>query len=102
MSYLFSVGAFGAAVTLFLWLRDSRIYLRTGLAGYRTRAHQGVLYTALALLGAGIAGNETMELVGLGVVLLALYLQGRVEHEQVWTSEETISRLLGAVRRRQK
>lgn len=102
MSYLFSVGAFGAAVTLFLWLRDARIYLRTGLTGYRTRARQGVLYSALALLGAGIAWNESVELIGLGLVLLALYLQGRVEHEQVWTGEETLPRLLGAVRRRQK
>jgi len=100
MSYLFSVGAFGAAVTLFLWLRDARIFLRTGLPGYRRRAYQGVLYTALGLLGAGIAWNEPVEMIGLGLVLLALYLQGRVEHEQVWTCEETIERLLGAVRRK--
>lgn len=100
MSYLFSVGAFGAAVTLFLWLRDSRIFLRTGLPGYRRRAYQGVLFTALALLGAGMVWNESVELIGLGLVLLALYLQGRVEREQVWTSEETLARLLGAVRRK--
>jgi hypothetical protein len=42
MSYLTYVAVFGAAVTIFLWLRDARIFFRTGLAGYRKAAYWGV------------------------------------------------------------
>ena len=36
MSYLLYVALFGTAATIFLWLRDARIFFRTGLPGYRT------------------------------------------------------------------
>ena len=51
MTYLIWVAMFGTAATLFLWLRDARIFSRTGLPGYRKAAYHGVLYGALAITG---------------------------------------------------
>ncbi len=98
--YLTYIAGFGVAVTAFLWLRDLRIFSRTGLPGYRKAAYSGIMYTALALLGCFITSmTEDWVLLGLGLILLALYLQGRVERERVWHTEDTIQRLLGSVER---
>jgi len=99
MTYLLWVAAFGTAAVYFLWLRDVRIFRRTGLPGYRKAAYRGVLYAALALLGLGIALSPAWETLGIGVVLLALILQGRDEKERIWTVETTTERLFGSVRR---
>jgi hypothetical protein len=99
MSYLVYVAGFGVAVVVFLWLRDLRIYYRTGLAGYRTAAYQGVLLTALSLVGLFVTWAG-LDLLGLGLVLAALFLQGRISRERVWHSEGTLKRLLGEVERR--
>lgn len=100
MSYLAYVAGFGVAVAIFLWLRDLRIFYRTGLPGYRKAAYRGVLYTALALLGFLITSlAEAWEFLGLGLVLAGLYLQGRVERERVWHDEGTIQRFFGRVER---
>ena len=50
---------FGGAAVILLWLRDARIFFRTGLPGYRKAAYHGVLYGALGTLGilCAIAGN---------------------------------------------
>jgi hypothetical protein len=37
------------------------------------------------------------ELLGLGLILGALYLQGRIEREKVWGNEGTHKRFLGSV-----
>jgi hypothetical protein len=96
MTYLTYVAIFGAAACIFLWLRDARIFFRTGLSGYRKAAYWGVGYGALATLG--VAFTEYMlELLGLGLILGALYLQGRIEREKVWGSEGTFQRFLGSV-----
>jgi hypothetical protein len=97
MTYLTYVAIFGAAACIFLWLRDARIFFRTGLPGYRKAAYRGVAYGALATLG--VAFTEYMlELLGLGLILGALYLQGRIEREKVvWGSEGTLQRFLGSV-----
>ncbi|HOI57308.1 MULTISPECIES: ABC transporter permease [unclassified Methanoculleus] len=90
MSYLAYVAGFGVAVTVFLWLRDLRIFSRTGLSGYRKAAYWGVPCTALALIGffvTAFAGG--WEYLGLGLVLLGLYLQGRVDRENVWLHHES-------------
>ncbi|HOI14120.1 MAG TPA: ABC transporter permease [Methanoculleus sp.] len=100
MSYLAYVAGFGVAVTLFLWLRDLRIFYRTGLAGYRKAAYLGVPFTALALLGFFVtAYAEAWEYLGLGLVLLALYLQGRVNRENVWHGEGAAERFFGKAER---
>ncbi len=96
MTYLTYIAMFGAAVTVFLWLRDARIFFRTGLPGYRKAAYHGVVYGAIATLGVMVTVSM-LELLGLGLILGALYLQGRIEREKVWGSEGTLQRLLGSV-----
>lgn len=100
MSYLIYVAMFGAAAVLFLWLRDARIYYRTGLPGYRKAAYHGVGFGALASLGGAFTLTmPDFELLGLGLILLALYLQGRIEREKVWKNEDTFTRFIGSVPR---
>jgi hypothetical protein len=101
MSYLLYIAYFGAAAVIFLWLRDARIFFLTGLPGYRKAAYWGVLYGALGTLGVlcTIAG-DTFELLGLGLILAALYLQGQMTREKVWTGKEsTLDRMWGSVKR---
>jgi hypothetical protein len=98
MTYLIVVAMFGTGTTLFLWLRDARIFFRTGLPGYRKAAYYGVLYGALASLGYLVALTmESFELLGLGLILAALYLQGKIEREKVWKNETTLGRFFGSV-----
>jgi hypothetical protein len=103
MSYLLYVALFGTVAVIFLWLRDARIYYRTGLPGYRKAARYGVLYGALATLGFLIALLGTSaEVLGIGIVLIALFLRDRGTREKVWTDESTMERFLGSVRYRKK
>jgi hypothetical protein len=114
MSYLVFVAYLGAAAVIFLWLRDARIYYRTGLPGYRKAAYYGVLYGAMATLGGSLAatfdaaaaaaptpeaasGALNCEVVGLGLIVLAVYLQGLHKKERVWTTEPVLDRALGSV-----
>ncbi|MDD1669042.1 MAG: ABC transporter permease, partial [Methanomicrobiales archaeon] len=92
MSYLLFVAGFGVAVTYLLWGRDVRIFLRTALPGYRTAAYHGVAYATLALVAFDVAVIWD-EIVGLGLILLALYLQGRETREKVFTDEPPLDRL---------
>jgi hypothetical protein len=98
MTYLIYVASFGAAAVFFLWIRDARIFCRTGLPGYRTAAYRGVIFGAIALLGVFLTAYWS-ELIGLAVILGALYLQGRCPREKVWKGDEnTWERLLGVAR----
>ena len=100
MSYLIYVAMFGAGAVLFLWLRDARIYFRTGLPGYRKAAYHGVGYGALASLGGAFTLTmPDFELLGLGLILAAMYLQGRIVREKVWGNEDTFTRFIGSVPR---
>ena len=100
MTYLIYVAIFGTAATLFLWLRDARIFFRTGLFGFRKAAYHGVLYGALASLGSIVTLTmPAFELLGLGLILAALYLQGKIVREKVWKDEGTLERFLGSVSR---
>jgi hypothetical protein len=96
MTYLTYVAIFGAAATIFLWLRDARIFFRTGLPGYRKAAYWGVAYGAVATLGVAFA-QSMLELLGLGLILGALYLQSRIKREKVWGNEGMFQRFLGSV-----
>jgi len=101
MTYLIWVALFGTAATLFLWLRDARIFFRTGLPGYRKAAYYGILYGALASLGSMVTLTMSdFELLGLGLILAALYLQGRIVREKVWKDEGTLDRFFGSVPKR--
>ncbi|WP_253488279.1 ABC transporter permease [Methanocalculus alkaliphilus] len=97
MNILFYVTCFGAAVVIFLWLRDLRIYGRTGKAGYRRAALRGVFWSATGLAGVA-AADFNQPFIGIALVLGALYMQGQDERERVWTSEGSLERFLGAVR----
>jgi hypothetical protein len=99
MSYLLYVALFGAIAVLFLWLRDIRIYYRTGLPGFRKAAYYGVLYGALATGGVLVAlYNPAAEVIGIGIVMAALFLQEKGTREKVWKNETTLERFLGSVR----
>jgi hypothetical protein len=95
MSYLVYVAIFGAAVVFFLWLRDARIFYRTGLPGYRRAAYRGIIYGAVAILGVAMTYLTSLEILGLGIILAALYLQGKEDKEKIWTTESTIDRFMG-------
>jgi len=99
MSYLVYVAAFGCGVVFFLWIRDTRIFVRTVLPGYRSAAYRGVLYCALSLLGLALTYSSNpvfpTELIGLGIILAALYLQGKVEREKVFSDGDWWDRLAG-------
>nr|WP_319375356.1 ABC transporter permease [uncultured Methanoregula sp.] len=98
MSYLVYVAIFGAVATIFLWLRDARIFFRTGLPGYRKAAYWGVLYGALAGLGLQITWHAPdYEILGLGLILAGIYLITNQKKEKVWTNEGTFQRFLGSV-----
>ncbi len=98
MTYLVYVAAFGAASVIFLWLRDARIYYRTGLPGYRRAAYWGVVYGAVASLGFQVTVYfPDFELLGLGLILLAMYLLVNRKKEKIWTNESTARRFLGSV-----
>lgn len=100
---IFFVGLFGAAAVSFLWLRDTRIFARTGAPGYKKAAYQGVLITALAWAGCALCGliDVTLLYLGIGLVLLALYLQSRIKKEDVWVGNESAwTRFIGSAPRR--
>lgn len=99
MTYLLAVAVFGVAAVFWLWLRDTRIFARTKLPGYRKAAYRGVVWSALALVGLVVA-QAALEILGLGIILLALFLQGRDIREKVWTDERALDRALGTVKTR--
>lgn len=96
-TYLIYVGIFGCAVAAYLWMRDARIFYRTALPGYRKAAYYGVAYTALSITGI-LFMLSFMELLGLGMILLALYLQSAIvrERDRIWSADSgTLDRALG-------
>ncbi|KAF1077867.1 ABC transporter permease [Methanogenium sp. MK-MG] len=96
-TYLLYVTIFGVIGVAFLWLRDARIFYRTGDQTYRKAAYMGVLFTALASMGIYFAYQQA-EFLGMGIVLIALYLQGRVERKKLFGPDTTkTDRLLGTV-----
>ena len=100
MTYLVWVAGFGALVTYYFWFRDIRIFFRTGLPGYRAAAYHGVLYATLSLVALNVA-LVWDEIVGLGLVLLSLYLQGREKREKVFSGMPALDRFLGRAPRRE-
>ncbi len=96
------IGIFGALTVSFLWIRDARIFARTGANGYKKAAYRGVLFTALGWLGCCLCGltEQTFYFLGMGCVLLALYLQSRIKRENVWNSDESAwKRFIGSAPR---
>ena len=97
-NYPLYITGFGTAVVFFLWFRDVRIFYRTGLLSYRSAAYQGVIFCAIALLALFVAlWWSSQAFLAYALVLLALYLQGRVAREKdIWEeSSSAMDRLLG-------
>ena len=93
----FYIGVFGAAVIYYLWLRDARIFF----PGYRKAAYY-VIYSALSTVGVFFV-YRSYDFVGLGLVLLALYMQGRIdkERDQIWNKNSSaVDRALGKTPRK--
>ncbi len=96
-SFFIYIALFGAATVAYLWLRDARIFFRTGFAGYRKAAYYGVFFTALSITGL-LFELRGYELIGLALILLGLYMQGKIERERsrIWPEKATAAdRILG-------
>jgi hypothetical protein len=87
------IAAFGFAAIIFLTLRDIRIYHRTRIESYRKGALKGMAAGALALVGMAItAGNPS---IGLTIVLVAVYINGKGRREDVFGDAPLMKRVLG-------
>jgi hypothetical protein len=83
-------------VVLFLTLRDVRIFKRTGYRSYRKGAMKGLMASTVTLLGAIIiATSPNLDLLGMLVVLLGLYVNRKGVRERVFTNAGTLDRVLG-------
>jgi hypothetical protein len=90
--YLY-IALFGFAAIIFLTLRDIRIFHRTRIESYRKGAIRGMLAGALAWVGMVVTlGNP---LIGLTIVLVAIYLNGKGNREDVFGNAPLIKRVLG-------
>ena len=101
MTYLVFVAGFGTLAAYLLWFRDMRIFRRTGLPGYRAASLHGLAWVTLALVALDVALilNESL---GIGLVLIALFLQGREKREKVFTPHDpALDRALGKAPRRE-
>lgn len=92
MVYMY-IAAFGFMAIIFLTLRDIRIYHRTRIESYRKGALRGMIAGALALIGmSATAANPS---IGLTIVLVAVYINGKGKREDVFGDAPLIRRVLG-------
>jgi len=87
------IAAFGFFAILFLTLRDIRIYHRTKIESYRKGALRGMIAAALALVGMGVASDNPQ--IGLTIILVAVYLNGKGKRQDVFGDAPLIKRVLG-------
>jgi len=87
------IAMFAYFVTLFLTIRDIRIFKRTGYLSYRKGALRGLAASSLILLGA-ISIDAKPDL-GLLIVLFGLIVNRKGAREPVFTNAGTIDRFLG-------
>lgn len=92
MIYIY-IAAFGFAAIIFLTLRDIRIFHRTKIESYRKGALRGMIAGALAWVGMVVTlGNPS---IGLTIVLVAIYINGKGKREDVFGNAPLIKRVLG-------
>lgn len=89
----FYIAAFGFLSIMFLTLRDIRIYHRTKIVSYRKGALKGMVAGALAIIGMGVTIDNPQ--IGLTIILVAVYLNGKGRREDVFGDAPVIKRLLG-------
>ena len=98
-SIFFYIAAFGFFSIMFLTLRDIRIYHRTKIASYRKGALRGMIAGALALIGMIVtmqsSDNLQMAQIGLTIILVAVYINGKGKREDVFGDAPVIKRVLG-------
>ena len=94
MSYYVYIATFGFISIIYLTLRDIRIYHRTKIESYRKGALKGMLAGALALVGMGIVDANPQ--IGLTILLVAIYFNGKGAREKVFKDAPLMKRLLGA------
>jgi len=92
----FYIAAFGFLSIIFLTLRDIRIYHRTKIVSYRKGALRGMIAGALAIIGM-IVTIQYLEnpQVGLTIILVAIYINGKGKREDVFGDAPVIKRVLG-------
>ncbi len=87
------IALFGFAAIIFLTLRDIRIFHRTKIESYRKGALRGMIAGALAWVGMVVTlGNPS---IGLTIVLVAIYLNGKGKREDVFGNAPLAKRVLG-------
>ncbi len=89
----FYIAAFGFISIIFLTLRDIRIYHRTKIVSYRKGALRGMMAGALALIGMGVTIDNPQ--IGLTIMLVAIYVNGKGKREDVFGDAPVIKRVLG-------
>ncbi len=90
------IAAFGFFAIIFLTLRDIRIYHRTRIESYRKGALRGMIAAALALVGMDVtAAYPENPSIGLIIVFVAVYLNGKGKREDVFGNAPLIKRVLG-------
>ncbi len=89
----FCIAAFGFLSIMFLTLRDIRIYRRTKIISYRKGALKGMIAGALALIGMGTTIENPQ--IGLTIILVAVYLNGKGKREDVFGDAPLMKRVLG-------
>ncbi|MDW7727672.1 MAG: hypothetical protein ACNA7I_00610 [Candidatus Methanoperedens sp.] len=93
MSIYLYIAAFGFLSIIYLTLRDIRIYHRTKIKSYRKGALKGMVAGTLALIGMGITPENPQ--IGLTILLVAIYINGKGARENVFKDAPLTKRLLG-------
>ena len=94
----FYIAAFGFLTIMFLTLRDIRIYHRTKIKSYRKGAVKGMIAGALSLIGMGTTIENPQ--IGLTIILVSIYLNGKGKREDVFGDAPVIKRVLGETKKR--
>src|SRR4030067_2912355 len=89
----FYIAAFGFLSIMFLTLRDIRIYHRTKIISYRKGALKGMIAGAMAIIGMGVTIDNPQ--IGLTIILVAIYINGKGKREDVFGDAPVITRVFG-------
>lgn len=96
MSIYVYIAAFGFISIIFLTLRDIRIFHRTRITSYRKGALKGMIAGVVALIGMVVTeANPTNPTIGLTIMLVAIYLNGKGKREDVFGNAPIIKRIFG-------
>lgn len=87
------IAAFGFISIIFLTLRDIRIFHRTKIVSYRKGALKGMIAGAIALIGMVITTENPS--IGLTIMLVAIYLNGKGKREDVFGNAPVLKRVIG-------